>query len=121
MARRPAAHRRTEISRADKTKPREGRQSIGDHRAAYLDYEGEVSGGRGSVRRVDGGNYERLLWTDDLVRARLNGAQLVGVVELRRTEAGGWGAGVEESGPWSPSREVGSGSSSWTFLLGNLA
>lgn len=28
-----------------------------DHRLAYLDYEGEVSGGRGTVRRVAAGEY----------------------------------------------------------------
>jgi hypothetical protein len=28
-----------------------------DHRLHYLDYEGPVSGGRGSVRRVAAGNY----------------------------------------------------------------
>lgn len=27
-------------------------ERIGDHRAVYLDYEGEVSGGRGSVQRL---------------------------------------------------------------------
>jgi hypothetical protein len=30
-------------------------QNIGDHRLAYLDYEGPVSGDRGSVRRLDMG------------------------------------------------------------------
>lgn len=33
---------------------------IGDHRRAYLEYEGEVSGGRGSVKRVQAGT-----WQDD--------------------------------------------------------
>jgi hypothetical protein len=33
---------------------------IGDHRRAYLEYEGEVSGGRGSVVRVAAGT-----WLDD--------------------------------------------------------
>jgi hypothetical protein len=28
-----------------------------EHRLAYLDYEGDVSAGRGSVRRVDAGDY----------------------------------------------------------------
>jgi hypothetical protein len=31
---------------------------IGDHRLAYLDYEGPVGGGRGSVKRFDSGTYE---------------------------------------------------------------
>ncbi|EAQ78432.1 DNA polymerase ligase N-terminal domain-containing protein [Blastopirellula marina] len=33
-------------------------QPIADHRLAYLDYEGEVSGDRGSVTRIDQGEYE---------------------------------------------------------------
>ena len=31
---------------------------LSDHRLAYLDYEGPVSGDRGSVRRWDAGTYE---------------------------------------------------------------
>lgn len=30
---------------------------LGDHRAAYLDYEGPVAGGRGTVRRVTSGRH----------------------------------------------------------------
>ena len=30
---------------------------LADHRIIYLDYEGEISGGRGHVRRWDGGEY----------------------------------------------------------------
>ncbi len=33
---------------------------LGDHRLHYLDYEGPVSGGRGSVRRWDQGTYDDL-------------------------------------------------------------
>jgi hypothetical protein len=32
-------------------------QRIADHRLAYLEYEGPISGGRGTVRRLDGGSY----------------------------------------------------------------
>src|SRR3989442_1319818 len=31
---------------------------IGDHRLAYLEYEGEVSGGRGRVERIERGTFE---------------------------------------------------------------
>jgi hypothetical protein len=31
-------------------------ERIADHRRVYLDYEGEISGGRGSVRRLVGGS-----------------------------------------------------------------
>lgn len=30
---------------------------LADHRRAYLEYQGEISGGRGSVRRVDTGTW----------------------------------------------------------------
>lgn len=33
-------------------------ERLADHRLAYLDYEGPVSGGRGTVRRVEAGMYE---------------------------------------------------------------
>jgi hypothetical protein len=53
-------------------------KQIGDHRRAYLEYEGEVSGGRGVVVRVAAG-----AWRDDdgvislgAVRLRLQGEQL---------------------------------------------
>src|SRR5688572_30170905 len=32
--------------------------ALGDHRIAYLDYEGPVSGNRGNVKRWDGGEFE---------------------------------------------------------------
>ena len=40
---------------------------LADHRRAYLDYEGEISGGRGSVRRVAAGYWsgEHELVCDD--------------------------------------------------------
>ncbi len=37
--------------------------ALPDHRLAYLDFEGPLSGNRGSVRRCDGGDY-RLLRED---------------------------------------------------------
>ncbi|MCE5269456.1 MAG: hypothetical protein LLG00_16390 [Planctomycetaceae bacterium] len=36
-----------------------------DHRLAYLDYEGPVSGNRGIVARWDHGTYEAVCQTDD--------------------------------------------------------
>lgn len=38
-------------------------EPLPDHRKAYLDYEGPVSGGRGTVAQVDAGEY-RVLKTD---------------------------------------------------------
>jgi hypothetical protein len=42
-------------------------EPIGDHRADYLDYEGEVSGGRGRVSRVAEGELEVVLGPEELV------------------------------------------------------
>jgi len=58
--------------------------ALPDHRLAYLDYEGPVSGDRGAVHRVDRGRYEALVWTEDHVEARLDGARVIGLVTLRR-------------------------------------
>ena len=63
-------------------------RALPDHRAAYLDFEGEISESRGSIRRVDRGEYEVLLWNSDLVKVRLKGSQLLGSVELRRAVSG---------------------------------
>ncbi|WP_428304931.1 DNA polymerase ligase N-terminal domain-containing protein [Lacipirellula sp.] len=48
---------------------------IADHRIAYLDYEGPVSGNRGIVTRVDRGEYEVLSEADDAIDVRLRGEQ----------------------------------------------
>ncbi len=77
-------------------------RALGDHRRIYLDYEGEVSGSRGRVRRLDRGEYRSLVWSDDHVRVVLAGSQLVGEVELRQVVSGSDGAG------------------SWSFRIGNL-
>jgi DNA polymerase Ligase (LigD) len=58
---------------------------LGEHRSLYLDYEGPVSGDRGSVKRVDSGTYRMLIATDDHVCAIVDGSQLVGEVDLRVT------------------------------------
>ena len=60
-------------------------RALGDHRRLYLEYEGEISGNRGRVRRIDGGTYRVLIWSADHVRVELAGTQLVGDVDLRRT------------------------------------
>ena len=73
-----------------------GARRLPDHRAAYLDYEGPISGGRGSVRRVDDGVYEPIEWESGRVRVRLEGGQLVGEVLLSlRTRAGSTEPGGE--------------------------
>ena len=47
---------------------------IGDHRLAYLTYEGAVSGGRGTVTRVAGGRCVFVAQNSQCWRAHLEGA-----------------------------------------------
>ena len=58
---------------------------IQPHRSAYLDYEGPVSRGRGEVRRIDRGTYERVHVDESRWRIRLHGQALEGVYDLRRS------------------------------------
>ncbi len=66
-------------------------ERIADHRLLYLDQQGEVSGGRGTVVRVDGGEYTWVhLATGRLVVA-LEGRTLRGELALEEVP-GGWTA-----------------------------
>lgn len=56
---------------------------LADHRIAYLDYEGPISGDRGAVTRVDRGEYETVEETDDDIRVRLHGERGEMVLTLR--------------------------------------
>src|SRR5262245_17631602 len=51
-------------------------ERLPDHRLDYLDYEGPVSGDRGSVSRVDFGTYEPLPSPPNQQRFRLDGTRL---------------------------------------------
>jgi hypothetical protein len=55
-----------------------------DHRVLYLDYEGPVSGGRGSVVRWDAGEFEWVVDEGGRVVVDLRGGKLAGHAELRR-------------------------------------
>ncbi|MFM9996414.1 MAG: hypothetical protein ACKVU4_11520 [Phycisphaerales bacterium] len=65
-------------------------ERIGDHRAAYLDYEGEVSGGRGRVTRVAEGEVE--IVADEPARFAAAGSigAARGAFEGRITPDGSW-------------------------------
>ncbi|MCS6976772.1 MAG: hypothetical protein NZM31_07140 [Gemmatales bacterium] len=58
-------------------------ERIADHRLIYLDYQGPISGNRGSVRRLDRGAYERLLWKDHEIVVAVRGKVLQGTLALR--------------------------------------
>jgi hypothetical protein len=55
-----------------------------DHRLFYLDYEGPVSGDRGSVSRWDAGACEWLTDGPEFVELALHGQKLTGRLTLTR-------------------------------------
>jgi hypothetical protein len=59
-------------------------EALPDHRLAYLDYEGPVSGQRGSVARWDRGTYEVCRQSDRELVVELCGEKLSGRVVLDR-------------------------------------
>lgn len=61
-----------------------------DHRLAYLDSEGPVSGDRGSVSRWDGGGLEWELHSADEIVVRLGGIHLCGRFRLARVSGNEW-------------------------------
>lgn len=61
-------------------------EALADHRTAYLDYEGPISGDRGAVTRWDAGTCQ---WERDASReivVRLDGCAISGTVTLTRTD-----------------------------------
>ena len=69
-------------------------EAIADHRLMYLDYEGPVSGNRGTVTQWDAGTFEWLSPTeppvsdDDHCEVRLTGQQFIGIARLDRRDEG---------------------------------
>lgn len=57
-------------------------EPLGDHRRVYLDFEGEISGGRGSVRRLDRGEAELDAGAAGVTVIRLRGTHLTGEFEI---------------------------------------
>ena len=68
--------------------PTDGRdieaEKLADHRIAYLELEGEISGGRGSVTRSDRGTYTIVRESENELLLDLRGEQLVGQALLTR-------------------------------------
>ena len=60
-------------------------EALPDHRLDYLDYEGPISEGRGSVTRWDRGTYQLRRHAPDELAAVVAGEVLIGEVTLRRS------------------------------------
>jgi hypothetical protein len=66
-------------------------QPLSDHRLAYLNYEGPVSGNRGTVQRFDRGEYAAVTEADDRIEVELRGDVLRGKAVLERAATtGSW-------------------------------
>lgn len=64
-------------------------QQLADHRLAYLDYEGPVSGDRGHVTQWDKGVYRTHHETPEAVTVELRGRRLLARATLARKDAAG--------------------------------
>jgi hypothetical protein len=53
-------------------------EPLPDHRTAYLDYEGPVSGDRGTVSRIDRGEFEILAESRTSLELSLQGERIIG-------------------------------------------
>ena len=62
---------------------------LADHRPAYLDYEGPVSGDRGSVTRVAAGTWDETDREADRLEFTLASPDIHGKVVLHRVQPGG--------------------------------
>ena len=61
-----------------------------DHRLAYLDYEGPVSGGRGHVNRTDTGEFSWIDRRPSRIVVELGGATLRGRFVLEQRQGDAW-------------------------------
>ncbi len=69
--------------------------SVGDHRLAYLTYEGPISRNRGAVRRVDEGTVRFAEVAVDRVCFELAGGRLSGRFDLHRQGGDEWTLAVD--------------------------
>jgi hypothetical protein len=60
------------------------------HRREYLDYEGPLSGGRGSVRRIASGTFWPRLWTPQRMRLDVRLGELRAEAELFGVSQNHW-------------------------------
>lgn len=62
-------------------------EALAPHRLTYLNFEGEVSGNRGSVERWDHGELLNLEFTDNSVTGTIAGDRLSGRVSISQQDA----------------------------------
>ena len=70
-------------------------RKLPDHRLKYLDYEGPISGSRGTVRIAASGEYDRQQVTEDCWRVSLRSEAISGTLLLHRQVGDCWRLGFE--------------------------
>jgi hypothetical protein len=60
-------------------------EQLPDHRLAYLDYEGPVSGNRGVVSQFDAGSYSEVSMDAAEIAVQLDGRRLKGMARLQQS------------------------------------
>ena len=65
-------------------------EELAIHRRDYLDYEGDVSGNRGRVSRLDRGEYTIRGESSDEILVRVSGERYQGNVRLERVADSSW-------------------------------
>ncbi|HYO25605.1 MAG TPA: DNA polymerase ligase N-terminal domain-containing protein [Lacipirellulaceae bacterium] len=82
---------------------RDGRSAralkLPDHRLAYLDYEGPLTGGRGAVTRVDTGELAWIEPEPPRLVAQLTAGALAGAMELTQIDGPEWELRLTAPGP----------------------
>lgn len=73
------------------------------HRPIYLDYEGPIRGGRGTVRRVAAGTFVATHFAADRYRCTLSGEPLAGEVCLEQRDGTTWRLSITDA-PATPPR-----------------
>jgi hypothetical protein len=68
-----------------------------NHRLAYLDYEGPLSGQRGSVSRVDAGEFQWIERTEQQIVASLAGGELQGTLTAQSVGGESWRLSFESA------------------------
>ena len=68
-------------------------EKLADHRLAYLDYEGDISNNRGTVTRVDQGDFDLLEHSSSIVRTTIRGSKLCGLLTIAQ-ETNHWSVGL---------------------------
>lgn len=65
-------------------------QRLNNHRLEYLEYEGEISGGRGNVKRWDNGEINFLSSSADSYEFEMKGERLKARAKLKREDRDIW-------------------------------